>query len=613
MTTEITFDMDTLSGFEKSLMLCLIEQFETLRSFAYPDNIGLIKEELTAIQNNFPMYLSLLKKRQGLCSDKEEIKVNPDLLKQNICDLAFHENFVFCTSTALPSSSDDTSASKLSRKNILRLNSLYVIDDQVVENAIDLLYQNYQSYEFRRSGSLSLVTQLCESPQFEVKLLDFCIFFLYCPDHLQLIKDSKEEFPYKNVLNVSAPLPLNEVYSQVASNIMEFFERYVRRKEYLVYQPRLIFEKYGLKSIQALKTKSGFYENTPCMVSLCDLIIGLLGIEQFNPSTTLFTKLEGLINDIFSLPTKFKLLKIKPGNEDLNQPRVLSNEPCKKLLELGNIENALKVVPEIVVQNMNTVLDIFFAKSTQLTKAFEENNAQLKEKGKNATTEFKQDDITIVLAVEKDLAAISSILAALSNVLSSWMLERQKDEPSENAPKDNEAKAKFKDYESCLKTFNTEVLCQKYFEDLILLLFEFANYIPFQDRSYWMNKFDTMAFLVAKACFSIYNLVCIREMRTADSSTSKDLINLMVEPCSITSSEFPAEPKDSLKIQKTFSEIRRERQFDFDMLFSNMVKTNQAALSKMISQDSARFNQVTLICKRMPWVLDLTVKKKSLM
>ena len=59
---EVAHEMILLSEFEKNLLLCLIEQFETLKPFDYPENFKEVKKELMKIQNNFSQYFDGLKR-----------------------------------------------------------------------------------------------------------------------------------------------------------------------------------------------------------------------------------------------------------------------------------------------------------------------------------------------------------------------------------------------------------------------------------------------------------------------------------------------------------------------------------------------------------------------
>ena len=266
----------------------------------------------------------------------------------NLSDLTFHDGFQFCTNAHVPlqSTADNklaNSSSKAGKEDMLALKNLYIIDDDVVENFIYYFYCKYPSNaDFNTTSSSRLILELCKSPQFQIKLIDFFIFFLYSADNIELLQDLSEKFSCKSLLNVAKDEILDELYIHVANNILDYLETYLPEREYLVYQPRTILEQNGLKSIQLLKAKIDFSKKTSHMVSLCDFIIGLLRVKELRNTLKLYRKVEKLVNNIFMKPKTFEFIKSGESIEKIDKPRILVDKSCQYLLEMDSIGNLIK-------------------------------------------------------------------------------------------------------------------------------------------------------------------------------------------------------------------------------------------------------------------------------
>ena len=116
-----------------------------------------------------------------------------------------------------------------------------------------------------------------------------------------------------------------------------------------------------------------------------------------------------------------------------------------------------------------------------------------------------------------------------------------------------------------------------------------------------------------KICLHYYGLVSIREAyyKTADiAQASEDELPSLSEIVSTNSmgdqSSFP-------ELLDSFSNLRTSREFDFDILFSNMAKNYQEHVSKLACEvDDIITEEMHIICSKLPWALDFAVKRKAL-
>ena len=351
LATEILLqETKSLSESESNLLFCLAEDFETLKCFkkssSSSSSIQEIKEEFIWIQNNFEIYLYSI---NGLKTPKTT-KNNQN---QNQDDhVVFFEGSPFCVDSTDPqSSSVSKSPSSEINEQIAFIKDLYFVDDQLVESMLSIFYLKHnpsiQPYK--------VLIEFCNSPLFEIKLMDFCFFFLYCPKHISHCSDNK-------IHNLEFSQTPSYVYQTVAENIFEFLKNYLPSKEYLIYQPKIYLEHYGIHSLKALKTQFGFEKASQRASSFFDLLVGLFTVQEISPS---FKKtLAELISSLLSLFPKFESVvsHTSPENGD-ERPRLLALKSLELLVaHSSDTIKLFKQFPEIITHQLDRVLETIHRK-----------------------------------------------------------------------------------------------------------------------------------------------------------------------------------------------------------------------------------------------------------
>jgi len=94
-------------------------------------------------------------------------------------------------------------------------------------------------------------------------------------------------------------------------------------------------------------------------------------------------------------------------------------------------------------------------------------------------------------------------------------------------------------------------------------------------------------------CIPIYSLFCVRDEIRKSQPKKKSF----------------HDPEDIPYLDCTFSHVKRTRAIDFDILFANFSRNCQAILfSKLLEQckETNIINKLIVICRRIPWTLNLT-------
>lgn len=319
ISEEVSAELKSLSEFEQNLLLCLLDRFDVLRTFKHPETFKDVKDEYIWIKNNFPSYINILK---GLnkAQDSQIIEVAQDASATYNTD--FPEDFVFCTEyTPLPAASEpiaqdtvSTQESESFDQNASLFRSLYSISEKSIEAIISMFFNGNASYISHQIQDLFFrVSALCNHADFEVKLLDFCFFFLYTPDYLDTCSTDQNTFPYTSLLGINAPNQSSYTYQVVAANILDFFRYLFPEREYLLYQPRLYLEQFGLKSLQDIKPKTQFRANTAGLISIADLLLGVYSIKQLSSIPAAKSQWGDFVDCLFSTPQERSRILAEPS------------------------------------------------------------------------------------------------------------------------------------------------------------------------------------------------------------------------------------------------------------------------------------------------------------
>jgi len=546
VTNALLGETKTLSEYESNLLFCLAEDFEVLKHFKHP-RIQDLKEEFIWIQNNFDLYLfSLL--------DNQSTPAVPLSTENNKNDVVmFFEGSNFCTDPPSPIHVDSLKQSSLTeetKEKLQFIKNLYWIDGNLVESMLSLFYLKYSQSTANR---YHLLIELCNSPQFEMKLMDFCFFFLYCPEHLLDPSTLNQK-----IHNLEFSQSKQFIYQTVAENILEFFKIYLSNKEYLIYQPKVYLNNYGLKSLRELKKAHQYCKTTQKMGSICDLLIGLLDVKEISSSKSL----KKALSDIISLSVlSFSQMKFETTttvDHPVEKPRILTVKSLELLIaHCPETIKLFKQIPDIVTFKFNSVLEVTCNKANLLyiEKGFVLKIRALicQQNETKATSTFKA-----LIDNREHLSALADLL----EIISLHLVEKNSHE----------------NIGAIMEQLLKGIVQDTHFKKLIFCLFELL--LAFHQEIQTNYGLKSVAAALLKTCIHFYNLHCLIEL-----SCNKENYQGLEEIS---------------ELSKLLEEVcKKYRENIVSIVLENNLKSSYEKL-------------LLIVCKKIPGLLDFTVKRQIL-
>ena len=613
---EVALELKSLSQFEQNLLLCLVDQFEVLRSFHHPEVSKEVKAEYSWITKNFPEYIKLLKTLQSpplnQNANEENISIDP------ATNISFSDDFTFCTEhtpvSVVPSSQTLalSKAIEIFRSKAALFQNMYLNNDDLIESFLSLFFVQYTvKLSLNNSSLLQLISEICNYAPFEMRIIDFCIFFLYTPEYFDIQSDARK-FPYTKLLNSDVPQQSTNVYQVTALNILDFLRYYLQTREYILYQPRLYLEQFGLKSIQDLKSKTQFLKSTSGMVSVADLAIGLFQVKEIASNTKLMEEWENLIKTVFHSSKKFEVISSEEIDEKMDKMKVISPRTCRYVIDFDKLQIVLMNIPDIVIKNIKLIIKVFETKVDTLSNIVEETNLVLKPKLRDRKDEIESIEIKKLLSNVSDLVALGRVLGAVSSTMSTWFINRSKQSGQGDA---SNAEENDKIYEKIFQSFDERVISQKHIEDFIINLFELASYIANTQASIQKPQVKSLTFQIVKICLHYYGLISIREAYHKTVNMARVSEDALLSLSKIISTDSIDDQNNFPELLDSFSTLRTSREFDFGILFSSMAKNYQEHVSKLaceVNDSKVIIKEMYIICSKLPWALDFAVKRKAL-
>ena len=606
----------SLPVFQRNIILCLISRFEELASFEYPYDIDSIKAGFNWIESNFSSYIGILNQNRDSAESSSNI---PNSTTKFTTDSTFSNEFRFCTDQQTPilnSPPPQTLEPSFNIKDYEFLKTLYFIDDDTTEAILGLFFVKYAPNMSSYTNTMDLLKELCNSPAFEVKLIDFCLFYLYCGDKHEIGSTNKYDFPHSYVLNPQADGSTAIINIIVRSNILDFLKIYLSDKPYIVCQPRFILEKFGLKSLQKLKIEDKYLSQTPCMVSVSDLLIGLLNSEKIQTNSKLTDELKAIILSIMSNAGQFDITKVQEGEEMMEKPNVLSLQSCLKVTNLFTIEQMSKQNLDILLYDFSFVTKHIDEKIALIQPSLREVNLNIKSIMKAHSENVSLADLTHVFDIQAVFNTLEELLFLVTSLISTWFLEKTSIITTGNIYVSDTQIRKDENYTRALKILGKQILHDKAVEDFIVDLHELATFV-LHENLFRAQQTYTLIYCIINICLHYYTLLCIEgefsnlQVKADDSVKDDELPTLS----KIISKEHSKEVIIIPDLLYTFSDIKAFRQYDFDVLFADICRKHQDIISR-IASDSKRITgiqkELLLICRRQPWILEFSVKKLTL-
>jgi len=562
---------------ERPLLLCLIERFSLLKKlYDYPPEFAEIQTEFQWAKaqdpNRFPNTLiSSDSQSPNFFDDWAEFCIDPTSEAQRNQDLTVNGDQVI-------------------DKNVTFLiQQVPAFPDDVIESIISIFFINYQGAFCSSQSRLEMMDLLLNSPTFEIKLLDFCFLFLYCGT--EIIQNNAGAFglPCIKIYNLSGSLAPSEVYAIATANILNFLKDHIQKREYPLYLPRCFFEQYSLKQLQPLKIKTHFMAKTSGLVSVSDLLIGLLQVNEINTNFDL----QEMIKVIVSADRNFKIIKSPFGQElSTNEPRILSLKSCDLLFDLPTS-------PCIVMGSFNLQLDKIIDKLENQILTLAPIIQQIIESLKNNLS-FNPD-------ISPDFEPLTNLLTSIIVAQAEWLDKIAKKNYSNLLSSQQSSLTEIDQlFLKASEKFFTYFLQQHESLDFLVSLFELTEYLA--------SPID-----VVKLCRLFYNLIALKsEFQSTFFANKKTHEGLSDFPAlsNVRSTDSVYESSlDLPELTQTHSSIRRTKTFNFDLLFIHLFKKHPQNLLLDIYQDTktrALKKEINYLCKKAPWILTFSDKQTIL-
>jgi len=604
-------ELSKMDDFERNLFLCHLGQYQIFASFEFPRNFTEIFEEFTWIHNNIKTYLEILQDLSPLIPQQPIIPHEDPL--ESLDELTFCKSYDLNISptgqTAVPPLDPSL------KKNLHQLHNLFSIDDNVVESLASSFYLVFSNET--PAPLTGLLNELCNSAPFQTKLLDFCFFFLYSPGHISLLDQADMQLPCGTLCDLKSrsKLPLDQNYDKVTQNVLSFLVQHIKQRIYLVCQPKTYLEQYGLKSLQELKLKTNYKDVTKEFISLGDLLIGLLGIKEINSNTTLLQELQNLLKTVFTQKIQFKIWDSKQSADDtpFDEKKVLTVKSCKAILKMSPIDVILKNLDHIAIYDFEILLQHFTEKITVLQKPVDQINSLLKStlNGGSEPVSISENDLKPLFDLTKSFESLEEIFTFICSIFLTWdSAEKEKSTQTQTLIKQQQDKV----YIKALSHLASQVLTEPATEDFIIHIFELLNYLA----SPTLAPFKQVALILPtlmRSCIQFYALLCCKNKISEKQiqEPSEEIIPELPKFAQIVSCENVKE-RDALPgLEQSYSNLRRSREFDFDILITDMCKKHQNNIEKAFFVQNKKSDAINFLSQRVPWILDFTLKYKIFM
>ena len=602
---EIKQEMTKMTDFEKNLVPCLIEELNTLKSFEYPNDYHDIRREYRWITSEFEEYLQKLEALRDLDNlppESETIRpLSPEELEEESVSVI---GLRFCSENIPKEQKEEIEDNKIipckSPNYSEPMNRIFLVDDDLVESFISIFCRS-------ESKMKAILKQVCKQALFQAKVVDFCLFFLHCPGYAL----EQEGFLYSYISTIKKTEPGYDAYTKIASNLLDFLDNYFEENHDLIYQPRTFLENHGLKSLHAFKNKANYLAETAGLVSWFDLFIGLLGVAKITTNLQLSTKVEETIHKLLSKSIQLNVIEVKENEELPEVTRVITRKSLEKLVRSKNMDDFMR---DIILHNPKLAIKSIDQKVETLISPLEELIPKLKKK-KTDGESFEYCDLDEITEFEADFVSFEKLLGAYSSMLSVPLLKTIKPLKRKQVLLIDSAQEKeaLKEIAYLIKE---NLLNMKVFEDFMILLFEVANYGTDNNL-----KNETIIFTIVKTCIHFYALICIAAYQAQNPAYQARKISTEVEfPILSRFSSFESTHDiDRLpEFTMTFSQLKRSREFNFDVLFMDLCRKYQERISDFISDNCCeddKFENVRelfIICKKLPCAVEFSLKKTLL-
>ena len=606
---ELNRQLTSLPVFERSLLLCLLSQFEEFKIFDYPPEFETVKRGFTWIEANFDQYIHTLNQhrdpeQQPLdLSDSELVVVTDSLLSNDL---------KFCTNPP----NDSPSISKIpdiifNMDDYSFLSDMYFVDEEVAESLInaifidDLFGPNFDPKTTSLSPrKIDLLKELCNSAYFEIKLMDFCLFNLYCWDESKL--------GFENFLNA------DDKYGSLCLTILSFLKIYLPQKPYLLYQPRLYLEQYGLKSLQDVKHERKFLNKTASMASVCDLLIGLFDVKKITKNTQFYEDYKSLIFNITSNTDDFEVIIIQEGEELADKVNVFSLSSCEKLVTIYSFEKLLKDHSSIILYHPGYFTDYMREKITLVYSCLKHITQDLKTVIQDRPSTVCLADIKPLCELQLVLDSLEEVLFAFTNTISKWFLNESKEAFTLSMNSSIQTKCSEK-FIKALGTFSKEILHEERTQKFVLYLYEIATY-ALHENLVGLQQTYSLIFCITNICLHHYTLLCVHEelsdyqkdLNQRFKGKGEEQLPLLSH---IASKEYHKDVLTTPDLLYVFADLHASQEKNFDILFADLCRKNIDIVVDVASNETKSKQlqkELHIVCRRQPWVLDLETKARIL-
>jgi len=575
ISQEIQTYLDSLSCFEKNLALCCIQEFAIFKLFELPTDTDEIKKEYHWMKSDFSSYLQNLNQMR-ISIKKEEHSSLPNLPDFDCFDWTSQ-------SSLIPSSSSNNQ-SAMSEEQIKILKDLLIIDDETFLLLINRALESSSSYDFLSSSHMmsDIFEELLQSPNFEIKLIDYCIFFLYCP----FTFNSKSAAPFEIQ---ATSLSLSNTQSLIKC-IFAFLKDHLKSKDYLIFQHRSVFEHCRLKILKESPLNELYMKKTDGAISFADLLINLADESSEIKSISLLkSHVDSIIKDICP-KLKNVIISTEPQKQ-LFQSGMISQKSCNILLL--DYHSSSSKIHEIQLVNISSSIEA-------LQSEVETNGFALKQFNKVFLTNQKPDGTVQDSLSPKDiqisLEILESSIGSTSTLLSNWK--------AFSGPND-------KLYIQIIQKLQEGILDTQVFKEFLVNLFSLAEFLSHKKLA-WSDQGESLVTCIIKLCFHFYTLIHIQKKFNVVAK-EEDLSNLSSIAIFDRTSKEKVDP-----LSQDFASLRQSPSYkiDFKSLFVNLCIKYQDLLSKLFLDNDCSDKllcEFKVVQKSLRSVFDFSTKKKIFM
>ena len=601
VNNEVANHLNSLSAFERNISLCYINGFEMLSSYDLPSNFNAMEKEFLQLKTKFDqnIYSNVSNRYSSILSNFlryfKEYSIQGDHMKTII----FKKDFRFCNENSpFVNSSQKVEANQdkaLLPKESVVLQAFYPGDETSADAVISLFYIDYERrLSSMNPGVFKILSDLCRSPSFQVKILDFCFTFLYSPDHLKTLSASNNYSPHSVILSQSKLLPYSEVYCIVAANILDFLGYHLPNNKYLLFQPRVFLEQYGLQALQEFKMETQFLKRTRQRVSIYDLLIGLHSIPAIKFSSRLTIKLKAIEDENTGIYEQFRILIVDEGEELMEVDNVITTKTSKDLVGRITLATVIEKRCKIIFGDTLGLIDYIHRRIIMLNQPIKASKRVLEQK-------LEIDPRSICLLDIQQVLALKHIFTELAKALfccSCLLLERFNSEWSF----DPESKIVGDPFVKGLKEIGLYVLQREEIRRLFVDLFELMEYFTCEQLA--LNLSDcTVTQSILEIIMSFMTLTEIQN--------SHGQVQTLVSDS--PSYDEVEEIRSISELRVILARMQESRSYTFEILLANMSRKYQKYITRVIrggSNNDLRRKEIAFLAGRYPSIFDIEYKKQ---